>query len=671
MCQEILCQHDDGDPGPSSQPSNKPNRRAFLRTTGLAGAGLAGATALGAATVSPADAATAERQAAWSGAGTWNPDPDSPRFTLAVMPDTQFLYWGSQGSVNPAPQEESFRYVIANSTSERNIVFMAHLGDLTEDAAASSFGYVNGAFDILDEQQVAYSVLAGNHDVSGYDTRGTTPYLQTMGPQRFKKSATFAGSDSTGYNTAHIFRAGGREWLLLAMDWRTSNGGFAWADKFIADHPELPVILTTHEIVGSTYNDNVYPYVAGDPENDAAFSDYGQTVWENLVNENDRVFLTLNGHYWPPGRMTTQNDAGHDVHLHITNYQNRYFGGGAMLRLYHFDLTRNTIDVETLSPWALARPQEERNVLAAQEARLTTTVDRFAVPIDFETRLPAPAKTIGLAVSAMTKSARPPSRVLVPGTLAYWRFDNGGANGTPVAAGTTIPDLSGHGNDLSRLVTVKNSPANVLTWSSDHAPSQPGHGSLYFNGAQNGQYPLQGAYFTTGAKAPLNTETFASGFTFEVYVKIPLDWSSDDNAWMAVLSRWGESGQAGKSGQNTDPKEPIMTFSFSGDREPQWNVYPLNLSYPTTSWGQGLPEETWWHLAVVNDGRHTVLYIEGCPTVDNATLVQSTGITQLALPWALGGYEYGGVINQIFHGWVGDVRIVNRPLPVREFMLYR
>lgn len=50
----------------------------------------------------------------------------------------------------------------------------------------------------------AYSVLAGNHDVSGDDTRGSTPYLTTMGPQRFKKSKTFAGSDSSGYNTALI-----------------------------------------------------------------------------------------------------------------------------------------------------------------------------------------------------------------------------------------------------------------------------------------------------------------------------------------------------------------------------------------------------------------------------------------------------------------------------------
>jgi hypothetical protein len=476
MCQEILCQHD-GDADPSSHQSNGPNRRAFLRTAGLAGAGVAGAAALGAATVSPAAAdATAAPRAAVGGAGACNPDPDSPRFTLAVMPDTQFLYWGSQGSVNPEPQEESFRYVIANSASASNIVFMAHLGDLTEDAQAS-FGYVSRAFDILDEQRVGYSVLAGNHDVSGDDPRGSTPYLQAMGPQRLKNSATFAGSDSSGYNTAHIFRAGGREWLLLALDWRTSSGGFAWANQFIADNPTLPVILTTHEIIGSTYDDNVYPYQAGNPENDAAFSSYGQTVWDSLINENDQVFLTLNGHYWPPGRMTAQNAAGNDVNLHITNYQNRYFGGGAMLRLYHFDLTRNTVDVETLSPWAMTRPPQQRNVLAAQEARLTTAVDRFAVPIDFESRLAKPATTIGLATTtALVTSARPASSVLVPGTLAYWRFDNAGANGAPVAAGTTISDRSGHGNDLSALVTVPGSPNTALTWSSDYAPSQPGHG---------------------------------------------------------------------------------------------------------------------------------------------------------------------------------------------------
>jgi Concanavalin A-like lectin/glucanases superfamily/Calcineurin-like phosphoesterase len=650
-----MCRQDGENP--PSQTSKGPGRRAFLRTAGLVGAGAAAVGPLSAGTASAAVTPSA------IDTGPWNPDTESPRFTLAVMPDTQFLYWGSQGSINPEPQAESFRYIIDNSghKSSNNIVFMAHLGDLTEDAQASSFQYVGQTFDILDSRGVAYSVLAGNHDVHGDDTRGSTPYLETLGPQRFKNSPTFAGSDSTGYNTAHIFRAAGREWLLLALDWRMSAGGFAWANQFIKAHPSLPVIVTTHEIVGSLYDDNVYPYQAGDPENDAAFSGYGQQVWNELINDNDQIFLTLNGHYWPPGRVTMKNSAGNDVRLHITNYQNRYFGGAAMLRLYHFDLARNTIDVETISPWALSRPPEQHNVLAAQEARLTTPVDHFSVPIDFEGRFS------GFAPVA-ARSRRPARKMVIPGTLAYWRFDAGGANGTPFTASQTIADLSGHGNDLTTLVTVPGSASNALTWSDGYHPDQPGHGSLYFNGGQN---PLHGAYLTTAAKAPLNTETFASGFTFEVFVKIPLDWDSSHNSWMAVLSRWGESGQAGKSGANTDPNEPIATFSFSNGREPQWNIYPLNLTYPTTNWGQGLPEDTWWHLAVVNDGKHTVMYIEGCPTVDNPTLLQSTGITQLALPWALGGYEYGGAINQIFHGWVGDIRIVNRPLSVDEFMIAR
>ena len=645
------------------QPPNGSNRRAFLRNAGLAGAGAAAIGPLTATSAFAADTTSADaaNPASAAGGGFWNPDSESLQFTLAVMPDTQFLYWGSQGSINAAPQEASFRYVIENSgdASDDNIVFLAHLGDLTEDGQASSFQYVDKAFDILDSHRVAYSVLAGNHDVSGDDTRGATPYLSTMGPQRFANSPTFAGADSTGYNTAHIFRAAGREWLLLALDWRTSTTGFAWADQFIKAHPTLPVILTTHEIAGSIYDDNVYPYQSGDPDNNAELSSYGQTVWDSLIDANDQIFLTLNGHYWPSGRVTMQNAAGHDVYVHATNYQNMYFGGAAKMRLYHFDLSRNAIDVETISPWILSQHPEQRNVLAAQEAELTTPVDYFSIAFDYDQRFAGFAPVPG-------RASRPAKELVIPGTLAYWRFDAGHPNGSAVTASQPVKDNSGHGNDLSSLVTVPGSAATALTWSNQYHPDQPGHGSVYFDGGQN---PLHGAYLTTGANAPLNSETFAKGFTIEAFVKIPLDWDSNDNSWMSVLSRWGEAGQAGKSGQNTDPNEPIATFSFSGDREPQWNSYPLNLTYPTTNWGQGLPENTWWHVAVVNDGKHTVMYIEGCPTVDNPTLIESTGITQLALPWALGGYEYSGAVNQIFHGYVGDVRVVNRPLPVSEFMI--
>jgi hypothetical protein len=574
------------------------------------------------------------------------------------MPDTQFLYWGSQDSVNRAPQEESFRYIIDNSgTPDNNIVFMAHLGDLTEDADPLSFQEVDKAFALLDSHGAAYSVLAGNHDVSGDDSRGDTPYLQTMGPQRFRRAKSFAGSDPTGYNTAHVFQAAGRSWLVLALDWRTTDQGYAWANEVIKAHPKMPVILTSHDIVASPYDDNVFPYESGDPENNAVMVGNGQTMWDRLVKDNDQVFLTLNGHYWPPGRMTRKNDLGNDVHMHITNYQNRYFGGGAMIRLYHFDLARNTIDVETINPWILAQDPESRSELAAEHARITGPVDNFSVAIDFEERFSS-------FVPVPVRPSRPAAEELVKGTLAYWRFDGQGAPGTALSAGQTVRDLSGKGNDLT-VVTVPGTAADALTWSADHHPDQPGHASLKFAGGRN---PVHGTYLTTGADAPLNAETFRSGYTIETFVMMPLDWDAGRNGWAAILSRRGSAGAAGKHGKNTDLNEPVVQLAISNNgREPQFNHYPLNTTYPTTNWGHGLVELRWWHLAVVNDGRFTRLYVDSAPVADNPSRV-SQGLTSLGLPWLLGGHEYAGAVDIVFHGNVGDTRIVNRPLPVREFL---
>jgi hypothetical protein len=623
-------------------------RRDVLRTAALAGAGAVAAGSLG--TAAPAQAAeTAERRGR-------QPDPASAQFTLAVMPDTQFLYWGSQNSINPAPQEASFRYIIDND--EDNIVFMAHLGDMTQDADASSFAAVGKAFDLLDDHGVAYSVLAGNHDVTGDDTRGTTPYLEVMGPKRFKRSKTFAGADASGYNTAHVFRAGGREWLLLALDWRMSAQGFTWAQKVIKDHPKLPVILTTHDLVASPYDDNVYPYEAGDPEDNAVFSGYGQQLWDELINDNDQIFLTLNGHYWPPGRTTKKNAAGHDVHLHITNYQNRYFGGAAMLRLYHFDLARNVIDVETISPYFLAQDPEDRSPLASEHLRLTTPVDLFSMPIDFDKRF------AGFA-PVPVRPSRPAGQLVVPGTLAYWRFDDGGVSGTPAGVGQKVRDLSGRGNDLT-VTAVAGTAPDALTWSNDHHPDQPGHASLRFVGGRN---PLHGAYLTTGDRAPLNAETFNRGYTIEAFLKIPRTWDAGNNGWAGLLTRRGEAGRAGKHGKNTDPKEAIAGLNITNNgREPNFNHYPLSQTYPTTNWGHGLFEEVWWHVAVVNDGKRTTMYVEGSPVVDNPSTL-SVGIASLGLPWLLGGHEYAGAIDNVFHGWIGDVRIVNRALRTDQFLI--
>ncbi|MFH9822198.1 LamG-like jellyroll fold domain-containing protein [Streptomyces bobili] len=588
-------------------------RRGFLRATALLGAAATASVALPAVT---AEATPSGRR----------PDPDSRRFTLAVMPDTQYLFDGP--SIDKAPVEASLRYLLEHGRDE-NIVFLSHLGDLTQNGTKAEVAAISEAFTLLDRRGVGYSVLAGNHDVrsSTTDQRGASPYLDAFGPGRFAGRPSFGGASPDGYNTFHVFRAAGREWMVLALDWRLSPQGYAWAADVLARHPKTPVVLTTHELV-----------VADD-----ALSAYGQQLWDRLIKDHDQIFLTLNGHYWPAGRATRRNAAGNDVHLHLTNYQNRYFGGAAMIRLYRFDLDRNVIDVETVSPWILGRAAKGLNELERQEIELSGEADRFTVDIDFAARFagfaPVPARP-----------ARPVPRMLLPGTMAYWRFES-------PAAGT-VRDLSGRGNDLD-VVTVA---GGSLGWSADHHPDQPGHGSLEFQGYKS---PLKGAYLRTVEGAPLNSATFEDGYTIEAFYRLPADWDASHHAWSGLVGQTGTGGAAGKTGD--DPDEPLATLSLSNDREPQWAMRPLDQEGIATNWGQQTPLETWWHLAVVNDGRHTTLYVEGCPVVRNPK-ARAVGITSVGLPWLLGGYAYGGRIDQVLHGRLGDVRIVERALPVTAFM---
>ncbi|MEJ3744656.1 LamG-like jellyroll fold domain-containing protein [Actinomycetes bacterium KLBMP 9797] len=611
--------------------SQSSTRRTFLRSTGLLGAG----AAVGAAAPAPAAPKPA--------APTATVDTEHPRFTLAVIPDTQYLFDADRG--DPAPLAATLRYIVDNQ-ARHNIVFTAHLGDIVENAAAAELARAGEVFEIFDRRGTAYSVLAGNHDIDARttDQRGPSAYLDVFGPRRFRAAPTFGGATPDGYNTYHVFRAAGREWLLLALDWRPSDAGLDWARSVLRAHPRTPVILTTHEIAYADGGSDV-----------AALSPHGQRLWDRLVKDSDQIFLTLNGHFWPPANTVLRNAAGRDVHVHITNYQDRYYGGSGMVRLYHFDLARNTIDVETLSPWILGQDPVRRNALEQREVELTDPVNRFRVAIDFAARF------AGFA-PVPPRAPRPAGAMLTRGTVAYWRFDQGRPDGTAVPEGVRVEDLSGRGNHLTG-VAIGAGPADALRWSAEHHPDQPAHASLFFDG---GKQPARGAYLRTVDGAPLNAATFQNGYTIEAFLRLPEDVRATNHAWMSVLCRMGTGKDAGKTGG--DPAEPLATLSLSDGMALQWAVFPQQQDGISTNWGHEMRAGEWFHVAVVNDGHTTTMYVDGAELLRNPS-TPAVGLATAGEPWFVGAYHYDRVVEQGFYGWLGDVRIVDRPLPVAGFMI--
>ncbi|MGJ6968043.1 LamG-like jellyroll fold domain-containing protein [Streptosporangium sp. G11] len=616
-------------------PKPRVGRRTLLQAalTAPAVAAAASTTMLGAA---PASAAI--------GGGSGRFDDEDPRFTIGVLPDTQYLF--DADSSDPTPLRATFRY-LGEQREARNVAFMTHLGDVTEHGTEDEIKLASDAFRTIDGK-VPYSVLAGNHDIqSADDQRGDSAYLRTFGPARFARMPTFRGASPDGYNSYHVLRAANRDWLVLALDWRISDKGYQWAQGVIDANTKLPVILTTHDLAWA------------DGEGKAYLSGYGQQLWDRLIRRNDQIFLTLNGHYWPPGRTVLKNDAGHDVHVHITNYQDRYYGGAGMVRLYSFDLVRNVIDIETLSPWLLDRDPEDRTPLEAEHLELTGPADRFSLEIDFDERF------AGFAPRVLP-APRPASTVMPRGTVAYWRFDasglqGAGTDGGVIASGAVARDLTGGGNDLT-VELLHASAAEVLKWSAEHHEGQPAHASLRFDGGKN---PDRGAVMRTGPGAPLNSMKFESGYTIEAFIKLPEPFEGD-HAWMGLMSWEGRSGDAGKS-SGWSPDEPTCSLNLSPERFLQYVVYPTDRDADPTSWSHTLPVGRWMHLAVVNDGRRTVIYIDGSRIARNPAQ-PSKGISTLGKPFAIGGTQFAQRYGQGYYGWIGDVRIVSRALKPREFL---
>jgi hypothetical protein len=576
------------------------------------------------------------------------------KFSLAVIPDVQYLFDADRS--NPAVAAATMRWIVDN-TERYHIAFTAQLGDIVENHNPTEFAQADKVFQILDRNHIQYGYAAGNHDLSNSnlydDQRGNEAYLRYFSPARVSRNPTFGGATPNGYNTYYIFEGGGEQWLLLALDWRASASTIQWAQNVIKQHPTLPVIITTHELV----DDSGDGY--GAPTGQAVLSQYGQSLWDNLIKNNDQIFLTINGHFWPPARTVILNNAGHPVLMQIANYQDRYFGGSGMLRLYQFDLDHDTIEVSTFSPYTLSIPREERNALARNEAELTDPNNHFVTNIDFKDRF-----------SSFQAVPPPPpvpvTHVLIPDTVAYWRFDNSPV-GLPLPEGPTAiaaRDLSGNGNDLSR-VTLANGQTTDLVYTDKYDAQQPSRGSLFFNGSRLNP-TLGGAYLRTVDGAPINGMTFSNGYTIEAFVRFPADCCGANHQWMGILSRMGTGGQAGKFGD--DPSEPVATLSVPPSPGFQWALYPTNLQAIETNWSHITPLDTWTHVAVVNDGHHTVMYIDGCPITRNPR-TDSIGISTVGDFWMIGAYSYAGVVEQSFYGWMGDVRIVARPLDVDEFMI--
>lgn len=317
-------------------------------------------------------------------------------FTLAVIPDTQFL-----SRDNPSIFRSQTRWISENYKKE-NIKFTVHLGDVVQNPEKDSEWLVAvQAMSLLDRNpETPYSILAGNHDIQDialgiFDDASTNKshrdanrnpkreqFTRFFSVQKQEQNfSTFKGADTTGLNSYHtFFDDSGQEYLVLALDWRISDKTIDWVKLVLKQHGTLPVILTTHELLD--------PRGISEGAKPAKMTPNGKRLWDNLINENDQIFITFNGHWNGEGYRLEKNKYGRSVLMIGVDYQNEYKGGNGMMQLVEFDKSANKLNFRSYSPYVQELLNVMKNVSKDVKLDKKNILNRwkFSIPLNFQER---------------------------------------------------------------------------------------------------------------------------------------------------------------------------------------------------------------------------------------------------------------------------------------------
>ncbi|MEX0977274.1 MAG: metallophosphoesterase [Pirellulales bacterium] len=307
------------------------------------------------------------------------PKPEKGSFTVAVLPDTQ-----NYSERYPATYLAQTNWIVENQP-DRNIACVLHLGDITNNNAPVEWENAQKAMRVLDGK-LPYFMVPGNHDYSegGVCNDRTTLLNDYFSVGQYQGAPNFGGvydkEPNRLENSFHKFSAGGRDFLVLALEFGPRKDVVRWANQVVAQHKNRAAILVTHAYM--YYDDTRYDWKkfaekqSWNPHNyavaKATLDDVtdGEELWNSLVSRSENFVLTLNGHVLSDGlgRTVTATPGGRDVHQVLVNFQMRPKGGDGWLRLLEFREDGKTVQVYDYSPTRNQRNESPQNQFAMKLA---------------------------------------------------------------------------------------------------------------------------------------------------------------------------------------------------------------------------------------------------------------------------------------------------------------
>ncbi|RIW36077.1 LPXTG cell wall anchor domain-containing protein [Bacillus salacetis] len=264
--------------------------------------------------------------------------PSSPEeydYTFVWMSDTQYY-------------SESYPYIydqqtkwIAQMRDEMKIKYVFHTGDVVDEAdKVEQWQYADEYMRTLEDSNIPYGVLAGNHDVNQL-TNDYTEFTKWFGADRFEDEDHYGGTYKNNRGHYDLISSEGNDFIMLYMGWGVQDEDLEWMDQVLKEHPNRKAILNFHE----------YLLVSGNR------SPLGNRIYNKVVEPNENVVAVLSGHYHDSETLIDEIDddgdgtADREVYQMLGDYQGGPEGGQGYLKLMHFDQDNNRVMINTYSPY--------------------------------------------------------------------------------------------------------------------------------------------------------------------------------------------------------------------------------------------------------------------------------------------------------------------------------
>jgi Calcineurin-like phosphoesterase len=264
---------------------------------------------------------------------------DAGQFTVIALPDTQYY------AESFPEQYQAQTEWIADNFQKENIKYVLHLGDIVQHCyQESQWKVADKAHKVLDDANVPYGVLPGNHDLWIHlnaekkqvhtKAKDQNFYNKYFPISRFEKQPSYGGHfGDTNQNNIGLFESAGMKFMVLNLECNPSDEVLAWADQMAKKNCDRRIILATHDYLGRENRRKT-----------------GDVIWEKVIRKNPNIFLVLCGHVGAVNQIEQTNDSGGKVYEVLTDFQGLPNGGDGWLTLMRFCPKENLIKIRIYSP---------------------------------------------------------------------------------------------------------------------------------------------------------------------------------------------------------------------------------------------------------------------------------------------------------------------------------